>query len=98
MPAREARFGTRSSNGMAMQWQNGNAYTAPGEPTWFRLTRLGDTFTAYQSIDGKNRFAVGSPVTVQMNNDLFVGFAVASNSDKADNCHFDNATVERTLH
>jgi hypothetical protein len=95
--AREAHFGTRSADGLAMRWQNGNAYTSPGGPTWFRLTRSGATFTAYQSIDGENWFRVGSPASVQMKEELFVGFAVASNSDMADGCHFDNATVDRTV-
>jgi hypothetical protein len=91
--AREARFGARSANGVPIRWQNGNAYTSPSGPTWFRLRRSGDTFTAYQSIDSTTWFAVGSPVAVSINETCYVGLAVSSNSAKPDTAQFDNVTV-----
>jgi len=95
--AREARFGERSADGAAMRWQNGNAYTAPSGPTWFRLRRSGDNFIAYQSIDGVTWFAVGSSVVVPMNRAYYVGLTISSNGAKRDTAQFDNATVGSDL-
>jgi hypothetical protein len=92
--AREARFGTRSSDEAPMRWQNGDAYTPPGPPMWFRIARSGDTFTAYQSIDGTTWFAVGSPTNVPLNAAYYVGFAISSNGAKADTADFDYVTIE----
>ncbi len=92
--AREARFGARASEGTPMHWQDGDAYTPPNGLMWFRLKRAGDSFTAYQSIDGIKWFAVGSPVAVPMNATCLIGLAVSSNSDKVDAAQFDNIAVE----
>ena len=77
-----------------MRWQNGDAYTPPGPPMWFRIARSGDTFTAYQSIDGTTWFAVGSPSNVQMKVACYAGFAVSSNSAKPDTSEFDNMAID----
>jgi hypothetical protein len=76
-----------------MRWQNGNAYTTPGGPTWFRLARSGDTFTAYQSIDGTTWFAVGSPETVHMRTDFLLGLALAANAAKPETADFDYVKI-----
>jgi len=91
---REAKFATRAADDDGMRWQNGNAYTSAGPPTWFCLVRAGDTFTAYQSIDGTTWFAVGKPRVVPMNKDYYVGFAVDSNSDKTVSATFDNVELK----
>lgn len=88
---REARFGSRTSPGGSMGFQTGNAYTRT--PTWFRLQRAGNTFTAYQSTDGKTWFAVGSPVTVSMARTYYIGLAVSSNSSAINTATFDNITI-----
>ncbi len=92
---REAKFASRILDGDDMHWQNGNAYTAPEQPTWFCLKRVGDTFTAYQSINGTTWFMVGKPRTVQMNTDCYIGFAVGSNSDKVVAASFDNVNLKQ---
>src|SRR6185295_18485992 len=62
-------------------------------PRWLRLDRAGDTFTAYQSVDGVNWIFVGSdsigmPPTVQ------IGLAAASmHTQKTALATFDNVTV-----
>jgi hypothetical protein len=61
---------------------------------WFRIARSGDTFTAYQSIDGTTWFAVGSPTNVPLNAAYYVGFAISSNGAKADTADFDYVTIE----
>jgi hypothetical protein len=75
---RECYFGTRTSSGAAMTSQLGNDYTVT--PVWFRLQRTGNTFSAAQSLDDTNWFAVGSPVTIAMSNTYYVGLAVTSNA------------------
>jgi hypothetical protein len=74
-----------------MGFQTGNAYTrAPG---WFRLQRAGNIITAYQSIDGRTWFTVGSPVTVSMSGTYYVGLAVSSNSSSLNTATYDSVTV-----
>jgi hypothetical protein len=91
--AREAKLGTRTAAGAPMTWQNGNAYTF--NQTWFRIQRTGDTFTAYQSIDGQTWFAVGAPVPIPMGADSLVGFVIGSNSDNIAAATFDHVTMKR---
>jgi hypothetical protein len=92
--AREAKFGTRASDAQGITWQNGDAYTSPGPPTWFRMRRSGDTFTACQSIDGTTWFTVGTPKIVHMKAVCYIGFAVGSNGDKTDSATFDNVELK----
>ncbi len=87
-------MGVIRAAGERARWQNGNAYTSPGPPTWFRLNRAGDAFTAYQSIDGTTWFTVGKPKIVHMGAACYVGFAVGSNSDHMDSATFDNLEVK----
>ena len=58
-----------------MSWISGNQYT--GTPTWLRLRRTGDAFTAYQSADGVKWFKVGT-TTVAMPATSYVGLAACS--------------------
>jgi regulation of enolase protein 1 (concanavalin A-like superfamily) len=91
---REARFGSRTAAGNTMGFKTGNAYTRT--PTWFRLQRAGNTFTAYQSTDGRTWFAVGDPVSVPMAGTYYVGLAVSSNSSNLNTATFDSITVTTT--
>ena len=88
---REARFGSRTAAGGSMSFKTGNAYTRT--PTWFRLQRAGNTFTAYQSTDGTTWFAVGAPVTASMAGAYYVGLAVSSNSANLNKATFDSITI-----
>ncbi len=89
--AREAKFGYRDTNDGDTKWQLGNAYTRT--PTWFRLTRAGNIFTAYQSTDGDHWFAVGQPVTVDMARDCPAGFEVTSAGGKTNKAVFDHLAI-----
>jgi regulation of enolase protein 1 (concanavalin A-like superfamily) len=89
--AREARFGARVTDGGAAEWQYGNGYS--GGVTWYRLKRSGDTFTGYQSIDGKTWYAVGTPYTIPMAGEIYAGFAISSNGDKISGATFDNVSL-----
>ena len=62
-------------------------------PRWLRIDRAGDTFTAYQSIDGVNWTFVGSD-TIPMASTVLVGLGGASASAlKTSISTFDNVTV-----
>jgi hypothetical protein len=90
--ARMGLFGARQADNAAMSWQLGNGYTH--DITWFRLKRSGDTYTAYQSIDGITWYAVGSPVTVPMSGETYAGLAVSSNGAKLNSATFDNVSID----
>ena len=85
---RECTFGARSSKGGFMRWERGNDYT--WLPVWFKLQRTGNTFTAYQSLDGRNWFGIGSS-TVTMPDTCRAGIAVGSgNREAVSRTVFDN--------
>ncbi len=50
-------------------------------PHWVRLTRVGNTFTAYQSLNGSTWTMVGSPTTVTMGAAAYMGLAINSHLD-----------------
>ncbi|MES2477141.1 MAG: alginate lyase family protein [Verrucomicrobiota bacterium] len=91
---RQARFRTRSSTGGKSEIQFGNDYT--WIPAWFRLQRVGNVFTAYQSSDGIEWFVVGSS-TVSMSKSYLVGLVAHSSGDSEGapgSVAFDNVTAE----
>jgi len=75
------------SNGTRLQYRattdgssgsvgSGSSETAP---YWLRLTRSGDTFTAYKSSNGTSWTQIGS-VAISMNSTVYVGFPVTSHN------------------
>lgn len=91
---RQARYRTRNSTGGRTEIQFGNDYT--WIPAWFRLQRVGNKFTAYQSSDGIEWFAVGSS-TVAMSKDFLVGMAAqcsGKDGSAPGSVAFDNVTAE----
>jgi hypothetical protein len=79
---RQCRFGTRAAVGTAMTSQAGNDYT--WLPVWFKIERVGDTFAGSQSVDGTNRFKVGSS-PVNMAKDCLGGLAIAAQKQEVFN-------------
>lgn len=68
----------------------------PTVPNWVKLSRIGNIFTGYQSLDGSSWTQVGSPVTIGMASNIFVGLAVtAGNRDGSRNhsATFDHISV-----
>jgi hypothetical protein len=47
-------------------------------PHWFKITRQGNTVTAEHSLDGAAWEALGTPTTIAMNQQVFVGLAVSA--------------------
>ncbi len=81
-----------SPGGGVIYVYDGMPYPPPGN--WFRLTRVGDTFTAYRSSDGVNWTRVNSAVTVGMGAEVYLGLAVTSGDPvQPATATFDNLTV-----
>ncbi|RNL82374.1 T9SS C-terminal target domain-containing protein [Sinomicrobium pectinilyticum] len=88
---RFARMGFRNEEGASMSYHFGNTYT--WYPAWFRIKRVGDTFTAYESSDGIEWFTVGTE-TVSMDSQVYVGYAVCTGSPtNTATITFDNVSV-----
>jgi hypothetical protein len=67
----------------------GNTITT--SPYWFKLVRVNNTFTAYSSPDLVTWTEVASPVTIPMNNTIYVGVGVTSmNNSSPITTGFDN--------
>lgn len=63
-------------------------------PCWLRLTRTGNSFAGFHSTDGVTWTALGTPVTVTMNSNVFVGPGVCSKSTTAlSTAIFDQTTL-----
>ena len=63
-------------------------------PRWVKLTRSGNTFTAFESSDGSNWTQVGSD-TIAMAANVFVGLAVTSHTTSASStCTFDSVSIQ----
>ena len=74
-------------NGVAFQWrdQYGNLGNEQvyglAAPVWVELVRQGDEFTGYYSTDGVDWYAIGAPVTLDMDTDALAGLAVTAHND-----------------
>src|SRR5207245_2469948 len=63
-------------------------------PYWLKLSRSGSTLSAYTSADGVNWVAIGSPQTINMGQNVYIGLAVCSNnSSTLATATFDNVSV-----
>jgi hypothetical protein len=66
-------------------------------PYWVRVRRLGNSFTAYISADGKSWRQYGSSVTISMGSTVYAGLALTSHNDAAlATATFSNANVGAT--
>lgn len=61
-------------------------------PYWVRITRVGNTFTAYTSADGSTWTQLGTQQTISMATSVYGGLAVA-NHGAAGTVTFDNVTL-----
>jgi hypothetical protein len=74
------RFSVRTSeNGVSTR--SGNLKTT--QPYWFKITRSGNTFTGYSSLDGVAWTQVGAAATISMNTTIYAGIAVTSNNESS---------------
>jgi regulation of enolase protein 1 (concanavalin A-like superfamily) len=61
-------------------------------PHWVKLIRSGNTFAAYESVDGTNWMQVGGD-TIPMATKVYVGLAVTSHSTSSATCTFDSVSI-----
>ena len=81
----------RTSTGGGMAGIGGNRYT--WRPAWFRITRSGNTFTAYESSNGGEWFEVGN-VTIEMGSNSYVGlFSTTGNTTTWTNTRFEHVSI-----
>jgi alpha-galactosidase len=67
--------------------------TTPAAP-WLRITRHGDVFTAFVSVDGTTYSQVGSPVTLTLPQTLDIGPVMSSGSNAAlETARFSNVSI-----
>jgi regulation of enolase protein 1 (concanavalin A-like superfamily) len=88
--AKGIAFQRRHAQGATSVNTAGSASTAPH---WVKLTRRGDTFTAYESADGTHWTAIGAD-TIPMAQTIYVGVAATSHDTSASaTCTFDNVSI-----
>lgn len=88
-PSRGVSFQRRTTTGSTSQ----STGSSGNKPVWLKVTRAGNTFTSFKSLDGTNWKQIGS-ATVDMNADIFVGLAVTAHKDGALNTSvFKNVSV-----
>ncbi|HTJ79866.1 MAG TPA: hypothetical protein VL357_12795, partial [Rariglobus sp.] len=83
------------------QWRNatgGSSQSAGGGgstfPVWVKLTRTGDSFSAYKSYDGSTWTQIGTAQTVSMASSATLGLAVTSHANTvASTVTIDNVTA-----
>lgn len=89
--AKGVAFQRRETTNGASLNTAGSSATAPH---WLKLTRSGNTFSAYESPDGTTWTLVGTD-TISMATTAYVGLAVTSHStSSAATCTFDNVSIE----
>ena len=86
---RQVRAGFRAEPTAAPRWSAGNDYT--WIPAWFRLKRVGDEVTAYESSDGVRWFEVRTE-TLSPTDDSRIGLFVGGGSDIR--VQFDHVSLE----
>lgn len=83
----------RATTGASMASQSGGIYVPNGHPWWFRITRSGDQFTAYDSEDAITWYAIGSSQTISMAQTVYVGLAVGGTSGTIDHVTVDSPSA-----
>lgn len=67
-------------------------------PFWVKLVRVGNTFTAYNSLNGVDWRPVDQPRTIDMGSTLFVGLAVSSSDgSQVTTVAYDNVEVRESV-
>jgi regulation of enolase protein 1 (concanavalin A-like superfamily) len=81
----------RTSTGSSTSYQS---FASVSLPNWIKLSRSGNAFSMYGSVDGVNWTQLGSSQTVSMAPNVYVGLAVSSRSvSSLESATFDNVSV-----
>jgi hypothetical protein len=88
------------SRGVQFQWRStvggddqDTAVTGITAPIWVKLTRSGDSFTAYYSTDGGTWTQIGSAETIDLSTATLAGLVDCSNNT-SEKCHVTFSNVE----
>ncbi|GHO49431.1 DUF1349 domain-containing protein [Ktedonospora formicarum] len=79
------------------EYVNYSQYDYAKLPLWLRLTREGDQITGFISEDGTNFKQIGT-VILKMNQQVYIGLAVTSNSKQATTTLIQNITLQGESH
>jgi len=77
---RGVQFTYRASAGATSASATGSNVVAP---YWVRLTRSGNTFTGYQSVNGTTWVQVGTPQTLTMGTSVYIGLPICNHGGTA---------------
>jgi hypothetical protein len=95
MPANRVSFQRRFSTAGTTQSTSRAGVTVP---RWLKLTRAGNTFTAYHSANGTSWTTVGTPAEISMLVDVYVGLCLTSrNVDAICTAEFSDVTITGTV-
>ncbi|HTJ79865.1 MAG TPA: discoidin domain-containing protein [Rariglobus sp.] len=84
-------FQWRSATGSSTQSASGG-WTSPTQ--WVKVTRIGNSFSAFRSSDGVNWIVIGTPQTITMASSSLMGLAVtAHNNTVTSTVTFDHVTA-----
>ena len=84
----------RSTTGGSDSIQSQSSGPSPNPPYWLKLTRSGNSFTSYESVDGVSWGQIGSSVTISMATNVYIGLAVdSSTTGTLQTTTFDNVSV-----
>jgi RHS repeat-associated protein len=73
------------------------SFPQPAHPYWTKITRSGNSFSGYISVDGINWSQIGTTQTITMATNVYVGLAVTSQSTSTLlTVAFDNVSVSST--
>ncbi len=86
----ESYFTDRLTTGGSATSQYGSSSPYPN---WMQLTRVGSTFTGYTSPDGVNWTQIGTPVTITMATNAYIGIAMSEPDGYFDSATFDNVSI-----
>jgi RHS repeat-associated protein len=84
-------FIKRATTGASSNYQTASAGALP---YWVGLSREGNTFTSYTSVDGVNWVQVGTAQTISMAQNVYIGLAISSDDNTSlSTAVFDNVSV-----
>jgi hypothetical protein len=89
---RQAAAAARAESGHPSQWTGGNDYT--WIPAWFRIKRVGNSLTAYESSDGEAWFVVRT-IDLPMSGENRIGLFVSSGGDLTITGQFDHVSLTK---
>jgi len=83
-------FETRATSGANISNPNAGGISVP---YWFKVTRQGNNFSGYLSMDGVNWTQMGSTVSISMASNIYVGLVATSLSSTLGTVTFDNVAL-----